>query len=111
MIAERLDPETDNPFSQIGEGYFAVMLDQGEGMTPISGLHAHCWKVSLSACAETYFAQSEQIPTRFQPWPSGASMPNPVAPLHWRAGGMMLQHMPAVGGRGCGSAAAAKAAF
>lgn len=92
--AERLDPTAD-PFSQIGEGYFAVMLDQGEGMLPYQGFTPIAGG-SLSACAETYFAQSEQIPTRFQ-LAYGESA-EPGRPLHWRAGGIMLQHMPQTGG-------------
>ena len=92
--AERLDPTAD-PFSQIGEGYFAVMIDQGEGMVPYQGFTPIAGK-SLSDCAETYFAQSEQIPTRFQ-LAYGESA-EPGRPLHWRAGGIMLQHMPATGG-------------
>jgi molecular chaperone Hsp33 len=92
--ADRLDPNA-NPFSQIGEGYFAVMLDQGEGMVPYQGFTPIAG-TSLSACAETYFAQSEQIPTRFA-LAYGQSV-EPGRPLHWRAGGIMLQHMPAVDG-------------
>ncbi|MFN3281721.1 MAG: Hsp33 family molecular chaperone HslO [Tabrizicola sp.] len=92
--ADRLDPTAD-PFSQIGEGYFAVMLDQGEGMLPYQGFTPIAGG-SLSACAETYFAQSEQIPTRFQ-LAFGESA-EPGRPLRWRAGGIMLQHMPRTGG-------------
>jgi molecular chaperone Hsp33 len=92
--ADRLDLKAD-PFSQIGEGYFAVMIDQGEGMVPYQGFTPIAGK-SLSDCAETYFAQSEQIPTRFA-LAYGESA-EPGRPLHWRAGGIMLQHMPAVGG-------------
>jgi molecular chaperone Hsp33 len=92
--AERLDPTAD-PFSQIGEGYFAVMLDQGEGMQPYQGFTPIAGG-SLSACAETYFAQSEQIPTRFQLAYGESSEPGRA--VHWRAGGIMLQHMPALGG-------------
>jgi molecular chaperone Hsp33 len=92
--ADRLDP-TASPFSQIGEGYFAVMLDQGEGTVPYQGFTPIAGG-SLSACAETYFAQSEQIPTRFA-LAFGESA-EPGRPLRWRAGGVMLQHMPAVGG-------------
>lgn len=91
---DRLDPSAD-PFSQIGEGYFAVMLDQGEGMVPYQGFTPIAGG-SLSACAETYFAQSEQIPTRFA-LAYGRST-EPGRPEHWRAGGIMLQHMPQVGG-------------
>ncbi len=92
--AERLDLNA-SPFSQIGEGYFAVMLDQGEGMVPYQGFTPIAGG-SLSSCAETYFAQSEQIPTRFQ-LAFGESA-EPGRPMRWRAGGVMLQHMPAVGG-------------
>ncbi len=94
LIGQAVDLNA-NPFSQIGEGYFAVMLDQGEGMVPYQGFTPIAGK-SLSDCAETYFAQSEQIPTRFA-LAYGESA-EPGRPLHWRAGGIMLQHMPAVGG-------------
>ncbi|KPQ06902.1 MAG: molecular chaperone Hsp33 HslO [Rhodobacteraceae bacterium HLUCCA12] len=86
---ERLDLGAD-PFSQIGEGYFAVIIDQGrdmtpyQGMTPISG-------GSLAACAETYFAQSEQLPTRFAI--AHAASGRDTGPRR-RGGGVMLQHLP-----------------
>jgi molecular chaperone Hsp33 len=92
--AERLDLNAV-PFSQIGEGYFAVMLDQGEGSVPYQGFTPIAGG-SLSACAESYFAQSEQIPTRFHV--AFGQSAEPGRPAHWRAGGVMLQHMPAVGG-------------
>ncbi len=92
--ADRLDADA-NPFSQIGEGYFAVMLDQGEGMVPYQGFTPISGG-SLSACAETYFAQSEQIPTRFHV--AYGQSTEPGRGTHWRAGGVMLQHMPAVDG-------------
>lgn len=91
--AERLDGSAD-PFSQIGNGYFAVMIDQGEGMVPYQGFTPIAGG-SLSACAETYFAQSEQLPTRFAVT-FGQSM-EPGRSAHWRAGGVMLQHMPRAG--------------
>jgi molecular chaperone Hsp33 len=92
--ADRLD-NTAAPFTQIGQGYFAVMLDQGEGMVPYQGFTPIAGD-SLSACAETYFAQSEQLPTRFAVT-FGRSQEPGVDP-HWRAGGVMLQHMPQEGG-------------
>ncbi len=79
------------PFDQVGEGYFAIMIDQGEGMTPYQGI-TPLEGGSLSACAEAYFAQSEQLPTRFSLSFGKSSGPN--EPEHWRAGGVMLQHMP-----------------
>ncbi|MBC7738566.1 MAG: Hsp33 family molecular chaperone HslO [Candidatus Saccharibacteria bacterium] len=92
--ADALDPE-GTPFAQIGEGYFAVMLDQGAGMTPYQGF-TPIEGTSLSACAETYFAQSEQLPTRFAVTFGKSQEPGQDA--RWRAGGVMLQHMPQVGG-------------
>ena len=83
--AERID-ETAPAFGQIGRGYFAVLIDQGKGMTPYQGITPIAGG-SLAACAETYFAQSEQLPTRFARsfGDTGGG---------WRAGGVMLQHMP-----------------
>jgi molecular chaperone Hsp33 len=87
---EALDPAAP-PFSQIGQGYFAILIDQGQGSVPYQGITPIAGG-SLSACAETYFAQSEQLPTRFAMSYGEAQMPG-EAP-RWRAGGVMLQHMP-----------------
>lgn len=88
--AERLDPDAD-PFGQIGQGYFAVLIDQGEGTVPYQGITPIAGG-SLSACAGSYFAQSEQLPTRFQLSFGRSRLMGGVD--HWRAGGVMLQHMP-----------------
>lgn len=88
--SERLD--RDGPgFAQIGRGYFAVLIDQGSGTTPYQGITPIAGG-SLRACAETYFAQSEQLPTRFA-LAFGESQ-EPGREPHWRAGGVMVQHMP-----------------
>lgn len=89
---ERLVPGAD-PFSQIGKGYFAILIDQGDGMLPYQGITPVAGG-SLSACAETYFAQSEQLPTRFAMSFGRSQQPGEV--MHWRAGGIMLQQMPEV---------------
>lgn len=88
--ADRLE---DVPaFDQIGDGYFAILIDQGpgslpyQGITPLSG-------GSLSACAQTYFAQSEQIPTRFALSYGRSTLQG--SSESWRAGGVMLQTLPA----------------
>jgi len=87
--AERL---TDSaPIDQVGEGYFAIMIDQGEGSKPYQGITPLAGG-SLSACAEAYFAQSEQLPTVFSL--SFGKSSEPGVAEHWRAGGIMLQHMP-----------------
>ena len=92
--ADRLDPDAP-PFSQIGEGYLAVMLDQGSDMLPYQGFTPIAGN-SLSDCAQTYFAQSEQLPTRCAVTFGKSQTPGPAS--RWRAGGVMLQHMPPVGG-------------
>lgn len=88
--AERLDEGAD-PFSQIGTGYFAIMIDQGKDMTPYQGVTPIAGG-SLAACAQTYFSQSEQLPTRFELSFGRSQLPGEEE--HWRAGGIMLQHMP-----------------
>ena len=79
------------PFDQVGEGYFATMIDQGEGTQPYQGITPLAGG-SLRACAEAYFTQSEQLPTRFSL--SFGKSTEPDKGEHWRAGGIMLQHMP-----------------
>ena len=79
------------PFDQVGEGYFAIMIDQVEGTRPCQGITPLAGG-SLSACAEAYFAQSEQLPTRFSL--SFGQSTGPGVDAHWRAGGIMVQHMP-----------------
>ncbi len=93
------------PFGLIGKGYFAILIDQGPGTTPYQGITPLAGG-SLSACAQTYFAQSEQLPTRFE-LSYGEGRLRGASPS-WRAGGVMLQHMPAAspsisgGGSGVG---------
>ncbi len=79
------------PFDQVGDGYMAIMIDQGNGMKPYQGITPLAGG-SLAACAEAYFAQSEQLPTRFSLTYGKSSAPG--VDEHWRAGGIMLQHMP-----------------
>lgn len=87
---DEIDP-TGHAFSQIGKGYFAILIDQGEGNTPYQGITPIAGG-SLSACAEAYFAQSEQLPTAFQLTFGKSAVPGGAE--SWRAGGIMLQSMP-----------------
>ncbi|PWJ16526.1 Hsp33 family molecular chaperone HslO [Jannaschia seohaensis] len=82
------------PFELIGKGYFAVLLDQGEGTVPYQGITPIAGG-GLANCAETYFAQSEQLPTRFALAFGRSTLPGQGE--RWRAGGVMLQHMPKKG--------------
>ncbi|PKP75777.1 MAG: molecular chaperone Hsp33 [Alphaproteobacteria bacterium HGW-Alphaproteobacteria-6] len=88
--ADRLDP-TRPGFDQIGSGYFAILIDQGPGTTPYQGITPIAGG-SLAACAETYFAQSEQIATRFALSFGRSRLAG--GDEGWRGGGVMLQHMP-----------------
>ena len=85
-----IDPTAD-AFAQIGKGYFAILIHQGEDMTPYQGVTPIAGG-SLASCAETYFAQSEQLPTKFALSYGLSQMAGEEQ--HWRAGGMMLQQMP-----------------
>jgi len=74
----------------LGEGLMGVTIDQGkgqpyQGVTPLTG-------ESLAACAEVYFAQSEQLATRFAL--ASAYSQEPGQDPHWRAGGVVIQHLP-----------------
>ena len=80
-----------DPFGQIGEGVFSIIIDQGSGMQPYQGI-TPLTGGSLAACAETYFAQSEQLPTRFALSFGRSRLAGGVE--GWRAGGVMIQHMP-----------------
>lgn len=89
--ADRLDGAAGAPFPLLGAGMFAILIDQGQGTVPYQGITPLAGG-SLAACAETYFAQSEQLPTRF-----ALAMAESFAPGQagsWRSGGVMIQHMP-----------------
>lgn len=84
-----------SPFEMLGQGAFAVTIDQGPGMRPYQGITPLAGG-SLAACAETYFAQSEQIATRFAVISAEAQAPG--GEPHWRGAGLMIQQMPDEGG-------------
>jgi molecular chaperone Hsp33 len=93
--ADRLDP-AQRPFDQLGQGYFAILIDQGPDMVPYQGITPLDGR-SLSDCAQAYFDQSEQLPTRFAVSFGRVDLPGQGS--RWRAGGVMLQQLPQVGGR------------
>ncbi len=80
-----------SPYDLLGKGVMGVTIDQGpdmrpyQGITPLSGS-------TLTECAETYFAQSEQLATRFQMISASAQEPGGAA--RWRAAGLMIQLLP-----------------
>ncbi len=90
-VARRMAQPGATPFGLLGEGVFALTIDQGPDMRPYQGLTPLAGS-TLSDCAATYFAQSEQIATRFEIVAARSAAPG--APERWRGGGVMLQHMP-----------------
>ncbi|GHA49153.1 33 kDa chaperonin [Amylibacter ulvae] len=88
---DRLDETNATPFEKIGSGMFAVLIDQGADMAPFQGI-TPLTGGSLTKCAETYFAQSEQLPTRFEITVGQSTTADEGNA--WRAGGVMVQHIP-----------------
>ena len=80
----------------LGKGLFIMTLDRGpdfertQGITPIEG-------ESLSLCAEHYFQQSEQVPTKVK---LAVGAITDATGTHWRAGGAMIQIIAADDARG-----------
>ncbi|PKP84555.1 MAG: molecular chaperone Hsp33 [Alphaproteobacteria bacterium HGW-Alphaproteobacteria-2] len=89
--AARLPETWQNPIRLMGRGHFAILVDQGAGTTPYQGITPLAG-ASLADCAAGYFAQSEQLPTRFALALARAQEPGRAEA--WRAGGAMLQMMP-----------------
>jgi molecular chaperone Hsp33 len=85
---ERLAEAGPNPtlFSLFGRGYLAITFDQPasderyQGIVPLEG-------ESLAQAAETYFTQSEQIP-------SIVRLAARKGEQGWIAGGLLFQHLP-----------------
>ena len=73
----------------LGKGLFMMTIDQGpdteryQGITAIEG-------ETLALCAETYFAQSEQTPTRVR---LAVGQLQTDQGLVWRAGGLLIQNI------------------
>ncbi|WP_292261257.1 Hsp33 family molecular chaperone [Brevundimonas sp.] len=80
----------------LGKGVFIMTLDRGadfertQGVTPIEG-------DSLSLCAEHYFEQSEQVPTKVR---LAVGRIATAEGESWRAGGAMIQVIAADDARG-----------
>jgi molecular chaperone Hsp33 len=73
----------------LGDGVFIMTVDQGSDMDRYQGVTAIEGE-TLALCAEQYFAQSEQTPTRVLLAVGQADGP---AGLVWRAGGVLIQNI------------------
>lgn len=80
----------------LGGGVFIMTIDQGpetdryQGITPIEG-------ETLALCAEQYFAQSEQTPTRVR---LAVGQLDTGEGISWRAGGILIQNIASDDARG-----------
>lgn len=80
----------------LGQGAFTMTVDQGpdmdryQGITPIEG-------ETLALCAEQYFQQSEQTPTRIR---LAVGRVNTGSGDTWRAGGILIQNIAEDAARG-----------
>lgn len=99
IAAGEAEPET-----LLGQGHLAMTIDRGPTMDSYQGVVA-LEGANLSEAADAYFRQSEQLPTFIRvavarhysaSFQSGTSDAN----WHWRAGGLMIQHLTREGGRG-----------
>ena len=82
---------SQNPFDLIEGGYFGITIDQGSDMLPYQGITPVTGS-SIAHCAETYFAQSEQLPTKFVLGFGQSTLAGDQE--RWRGGGLMIQVMP-----------------
>src|SRR5580658_1392412 len=91
----------------LGAGVFIMTIDQGadmeryQGVTPIEG-------ETLAFCAERYFAQSEQTPTRVR---LAVGQADSGDGPKWRAGGILLQNIAEDQARGATAEAWTEAQF
>ena len=74
-----------------GHGHLALTIDQGENSEQYQGIVA-LDNQSLSEAADTYFRQSEQLPTAIR---LAAGTLAAGGARQWRSGAIMVQHLPA----------------
>ena len=80
----------------LGEGVLGMTVDQGTDMERYQGI-VQLGNSTLADAAHTYFQQSEQIPTRLRV-AAGPLLARGEKQTHWRAGAILVQHLPAEGG-------------
>ena len=80
----------------LGDGYLAMTVDQGSDMDRYQGI-VTLGSGTLADAAHTYFQQSEQIPTKLV-LAAGPLQIRGDKSAHWRAGAILIQHLPRQGG-------------
>ncbi|MEZ5839819.1 MAG: Hsp33 family molecular chaperone [Hyphomicrobiales bacterium] len=86
-----------SPAELLGTGHLAMTIDQGDNRSRYQGVVVLDGE-SLEEAAHRYFAQSEQIPTRVRLAIAEVHERGGEGPV-WRAGGLMVQFLPASGER------------
>ena len=89
----RFDAAADNDFAALaGKGALAITIEPKVGGKTYQGI-VELSPDGIGASAETYFAQSEQLPTVIRLAAAPLYLAGDPQP-HWRAGGIMLQMTP-----------------
>ncbi|MCT7374510.1 Hsp33 family molecular chaperone [Chelativorans salis] len=95
---ERLDEAVAqgeaSPEALLGVGVLALTIDQGEHTQRYQGV-VELNGSTLEDVARTYFRQSEQIPTEVRLGVARIVVPGDSGGERWRAGGLLLQFLPA----------------
>ncbi|WP_159589478.1 Hsp33 family molecular chaperone [Chelativorans xinjiangense] len=95
---ERLDEAVAegeaSPEALLGVGVLALTIDQGEHTQRYQGV-VELNGSTLEDVARTYFRQSEQIPTEVRLGVARIVVPGDSGAERWRAGGLILQFLPA----------------
>ncbi len=99
LSLERILAENDRPDAKTltGGGSFAMTIDPGSGKDRYQGISA-IEGATLAACAEHFFKQSEQVPTRINLAVGRLQLPGQAQ--EWRGGGIMVQRVAADLARG-----------
>jgi molecular chaperone Hsp33 len=102
IAAAEAAPQAANalqPGALLGKGTLAMTIDQGPSTSRYQGIVA-LEGGSLEDVAHTYFRQSEQIPTRVRLAVAEMQTRENGAVRHnWRAGGLLVQFLPAAAER------------
>jgi molecular chaperone Hsp33 len=94
-VAAAITSGTVDPGAMLGHGHLAMTIDQGSDTARYQGIVALEGK-DLEHAAHEYFIRSEQIPTRVRLAVAEELRAEGNGARHrWRAGGLLLQFLPA----------------
>lgn len=94
-VAAAIRSGTTDPGAMLGHGHLAMTIDQGPDTARYQGIVALEGK-NLEHAAHEYFLRSEQIPTRVRLAVAEELRADRNGAKHrWRAGGLLLQFLPA----------------